>query len=161
MNLKHLCKTLCLCFLFLAFGFSSSLLFSTHPSFAMSNTTSSKLIITGMNYLGRPYQFGASTNQTTTFDCSSFTQFVFKKNGLNLPRSSKEQARVGYYVPRNQLKKGDLIFFSVPGKPGIINHVAIYAGDNKILHTYGPGGVRFNSLSDGTLSQRYISARRL
>ncbi len=143
------------------FSFSAIQFVAPKQVSAVSNLVGSKLIITGMKFLGRPYKFGSSSNQTSTFDCSSFTQMVFKLNGISIPRSSKQQAKVGYYVPRNQIQKGDLLFFSIPGKPGIINHVGIYAGDNKIIHTYGPGGVRFNNLSDGTLPQRYITARRL
>jgi cell wall-associated NlpC family hydrolase len=139
-------------------GFISAGSQKTH---AASYSWESKLIIIGMKYLDRPYQFGASSNQTSTFDCSSFTQRVFKENRKYIPRKSKQQATMGQYISRNNIRKGDLLFFSIPGKPGIINHVGIYAGDNKIIHTYGPGGVRFNSLSDGTLSSRYITARRL
>jgi cell wall-associated NlpC family hydrolase len=126
-----------------------------------SSVMATRIISTGDNYLGRPYKFGAKAGQTSTFDCSSFTQYVYKRNGVYLPRSSKEQARTGRYVSRSQLRKGDLVFFSIPGKPGVINHVGIYAGSGKILHTYGEGGVRFTSLSSGTWSKRYMTARRV
>jgi lipoprotein Spr len=157
----YVLKRIWLIALMIVLGLTSSVFVSPQTIHADSYSWSSKVIISGMRYLGRPYQFGASTYQTNTFDCSSFTKYVFKLNGKYLPRTSKQQATVGRYIPRNQIQKGDLLFFSVPGKPWVINHVGIYAGDNKVLHTYGPGGVRFNSLNDGTLSNRYITARRL
>lgn len=119
----------------------------------------SKVISIGKNYLGRPYQFGAKAGQTRTFDCSSFTQYVFKRVGVNLPRTSKQQSHVGRYVSRSNLRTGDLVFFSNPGKPGVINHVAIYMGNGNLLQTYD--GVRIINIHSGTWSSRYMTARRV
>ncbi|WP_307603731.1 NlpC/P60 family protein [Paenibacillus sp. V4I9] len=44
-------------------------------------------------YLGASYKFGAQNSSTSSFDCTSFTQYVHGKNGINLPRSSKQQSR--------------------------------------------------------------------
>ncbi|UKS26427.1 C40 family peptidase [Paenibacillus sp. HWE-109] len=121
----------------------------------------SQVISIGKNYLGRPYQFGAKAGQTRTFDCSSFTQYVFNRIGVNLPRTSKQQSHVGSYVSRSNLRTGDLVFFSIPGKPGVINHVAIYMGGGNLLHTYGAGGVRITNINSGTWSSRYMTARRV
>ena len=71
------------------------------------------------NILGVRYKFGALKGRTNSFDCSSFTQYVFGKYGINLPRSSKQQSQVGTYVARDQLQPGDLVFFYSP-----IHHVA-------------------------------------
>jgi cell wall-associated NlpC family hydrolase len=156
-------KKLIIAAMTLTIGFTGAV--ASNPSTAeaaVSSTARADNIINfGDNYLGRPYHFGAAANQTRNFDCSSFTQYVFKKNGINLPRTSKQQAKAGHFVPRSQLKKGDLVFFSVPGKPGVINHVAIYAGNGYILHTFGAGGVRFTKLSLHSWSSRYITARRV
>ncbi|MBP1992383.1 C40 family peptidase [Paenibacillus eucommiae] len=147
----------------LTIGLSSSLVITPHSASAAtsSSTLANRVVSFGDNFLGRPYVFGAKSGQTRTFDCSSFTQYVYKNYGINLPRTSKAQSKSGSYVPRSQLRKGDLIFFSNPGKPGIVNHVAIYAGNGTILHTYGEGGVRFTKLSSGTWSKRYMTARRV
>lgn len=119
----------------------------------------SQVISIGKNYLGRPYKFGAKAGQTRTFDCSSFTQYVFKRVGVNLPRTSKQQSHVGRYVSRSNLRTGDLVFFSNPGKPGVINHVAIYMGNGNLLQTYD--GVRIINIHSGTWSSRYMTARRV
>ncbi|MDN4592972.1 C40 family peptidase [Polycladomyces subterraneus] len=129
-----------------------------------TNSTASladRIIQTGEKYLGTPYKYGAPSGQTRYFDCSLFVQTVFKENGINLPRSSREQALVGTYVPRDQLQKGDLVFFTAGRSDGKIGHVGIYAGNNKILHTYGPGGVRYDSMSTPWLDKTYVTARRV
>jgi cell wall-associated NlpC family hydrolase len=128
---------------------------------ASATSKGSSVISIGKRYLGTPYKFGATSGQTRNFDCSSFTQYVFKKVGVNLPRTSQQQARVGSYVSRSNLRAGDLVFFSIPGKPGVIHHVAIYMGNNKLLQTYGAGGVRITDIHSGTWSSRYMTARRV
>lgn len=128
---------------------------------ATSTSRGSQVISIGKRYLGTPYKFGATAGQTRNFDCSSFTQYVFKKVGVSLPRTSQQQSHVGKYVSRSNLRVGDLVFFSIPGKPGVIHHVGIYAGNNKILQTYGAGGVRVTDLNSGTWSSRYMTARRV
>ncbi|MBA2942747.1 C40 family peptidase [Paenibacillus sp. CGMCC 1.16610] len=128
---------------------------------ATATSRANSVISIGKNYLGTPYQFGAKAGQTNTFDCSSFTQYVFKRVGVNLPRTSKNQAHVGSYVSRSNLRTGDLVFFLNPGKPGVINHVAIYMGNGNLLQTYGAGGVRITNIHSGTWSSRYMTARRV
>ncbi|MGA8942894.1 MAG: NlpC/P60 family protein [Thermoactinomyces sp.] len=120
-----------------------------------------KIIATGEKYLGTPYEFGARAGQTSTFDCSSFVQHVFKENGIDLPRNSRQQSQVGTTVSKSELQKGDLLFFELRSNPGRIGHVGIYAGNNKILHTWGPGGVRYDDLSDKWLKEGYVTAKRV
>jgi cell wall-associated NlpC family hydrolase len=126
-----------------------------------TSSLADRIIQTGEKYLGTPYKYGAPSGQTRYFDCSLFVQTVFKENGINLPRSGREQARMGTYVPRSQLQKGDLVFFTAGRSDGQIGHVGIYAGNNKILHTYGPGGVRYDSMSTPWLDKTYVTARRV
>ncbi|WP_246333867.1 C40 family peptidase [Thermoactinomyces mirandus] len=120
-----------------------------------------KIIATGEKYLGTPYEFGAKSGQTNTFDCSSFVQHVYKENGIDLPRNSRQQSQVGQTVSKSEIQKGDLLFFELRSNPGRIGHVGIYAGNNKILHTWGPGGVRYDDLSDGWLKEGFVKAKRV
>jgi cell wall-associated NlpC family hydrolase len=119
------------------------------------------IIKLGEQYLGTPYKLGSPSGVTSTFDCSSFVQYVYGKNGIHLPRSSREQAQVGQTIPRSEIQKGDLLFFTTSHSNGKIGHVAIYAGNNKVLHTWGPGGVRFDSLDEGWLKAGYVTAKRV
>ncbi|MCS7459032.1 C40 family peptidase [Paenibacillus doosanensis] len=131
----------------------------THSVEAASATASSKaqsVISIGKKYLGVPYKYGATAGSTKSFDCSSFTQYVYKKIGISLPRTSKEQSKAGTFVARKNLKAGDLVFFYSP-----VHHVAIYIGNGKILHTYGEGGVKISNLNSGWWNNHYQTARRV
>lgn len=136
---------------------------STNP-YALSSANlaiAHQIIAFGEKFEGTPYQYGAPAGQTHTFDCSSFVQYVFGQNGYTLPRDSREQSQVGESIPRADLQPGDLLFFSLPGANGVIGHVAIYIGNNEVLHTWGPGGVRIDSFSTPWISQSFVSAKRI
>ncbi len=111
--------------------------------------------------LGRKYVWGASGNKNT-YDCSSFVKYVYKKNGIELPRTSIMQSKVGKYVKRDELQKGDLIFFDTSKKrKGYVNHVGIYLGDNKFIHaSSAKKKVVITSLDKNFYSNRYKGARR-
>ncbi len=85
-------------------------------------------------YVGRSYVFGG-TSPTKGWDCSGFTQYVFKKHfGISLPRTSGEQAGRGKSVSKNnrsEWKPGDLLFYKENGR---ISHVAIYLGNGQMIH---------------------------
>ncbi|GGD63762.1 C40 family peptidase [Paenibacillus nasutitermitis] len=142
-------------------GFTSLSLGHAPKAEAAKVTTASKVISIGDNYLGVKYKLGAKSGISTAFDCSSFTQYVFKKAGISLPRTSAAQAKKGKAVSRKNLKKGDLVFFSTPSSGKRVGHVGIYAGNNKILHTYGKGGVKFTSLGNSYWNSHYLSAKRV
>ncbi|WP_248926533.1 NlpC/P60 family protein [Paenibacillus hamazuiensis] len=124
------------------------------------------IIRLGGTFLGTPYQFGAAAGQTNTFDCSSFVGYIFGKQGIKLPRDSRQQSQKGTPVDLAELRKGDLIFFTTPqrkNKTGIdhIGHVAVYAGNNKLLHTFRVGiGVTVTEL-DKNWKSRIVSAKRV
>jgi len=135
---------------------------SAHAATATSaQVKADRIISMGNHYLGTPYLYGARSGRTDRFDCSSFVQYLFKKQGISLPRTSAQQSKVGKYVPKSQLKKGDLVFFSTRHSHGRVAHVAIYAGNGKILHTYGAPGVTYSSLNSKWWSSHYITARRV
>ena len=85
-------------------------------------------------YLGIPYVWGG-TNPKTGLDCSGLLLNIYKKFGIDLPRVSRDQAKVGTAVANlAQAKPGDLVAFNNP-----VSHIGIYMGDNKILHAPRPG----------------------
>lgn len=107
------------------------------------------------------YVYGVNNPNKLTFDCSSFTKYVFAKNGVSLKWGSRSQAKQGTYVSKSNLMPGDLVFFSV-GSSSRIGHVGIYIGGGQFVHnTKGSkwNGVRVDDLSD--YSKRYITARRV
>lgn len=146
----------------IAIALSGSLIvtpFQSHTAEAASKADS--IISFGAKFMGTPYKFGAVSGQTRNFDCSSFTQYVYKHYGISLPRTSRAQSKVGRYVSRNNLQKGDLVFFSTSSSHGAVAHVGIYAGNGKILHTYGKPGVTYSKLNSSWWSSHYVTARRV
>jgi cell wall-associated NlpC family hydrolase len=116
------------------------------------------IVETAKRYIGIPYRWGGESPQYG-FDCSGFTMVVYRINGLYLPRSSRQQWRAGKFIPRNQLLKGDLVFFATSGGSKV-SHVGLYMGDNKFLHAPGRGRkIKVASLTDGYFSKRYVGAR--
>ncbi|QHW30324.1 C40 family peptidase [Paenibacillus rhizovicinus] len=115
-------------------------------------------------YMDTPYKFDAAPyEQSHKFDCSSFMQHVFDHFGIDLPRSSKAQSKIGKYVTRNNLQKGDIVFFYTPGRYSsneIVGHVGLYIGNNKVIQTYGDPGVTITSL-EGNWDKRILWARRV
>ena len=141
-----------------ASSFSLSDIFTTKDAF---NSKREKITSLAKKKLGRRYVWGA-TGQKNTFDCSGFTKYVYKKNGIDIPRTSINQSKYGKYVSRENLKKGDLIFFdtSKQGK-GYVNHVGIYLGNGKFIHaSSAKKKVVITSLNKKFYSKRYKGARR-
>jgi cell wall-associated NlpC family hydrolase len=137
----------------------------TAPAAAATATVSKgqSIVNLGKKYLGVRYVFGASTSTTRYFDCSSFTKYIFGRYGITLPRTSAAQAKVGRAVTKANLRVGDLVFFSSGSRAtgSNVTHVAVYAGNGKILHTYGSPGVTISDLNSGTWKRTYLKARRV
>lgn len=124
----------------------------------VTNSNKSKQIVDlAHKQLGKPYVWGAEG--PSSFDCSGLTSYVYKNAaGVKLPRTSKSQGTVGRYVSKANLKPGDLVFFASNGKT--INHVGIYIGNSKMIHSPKPGqNVRIDSISSGYYAKNYFTAR--
>jgi Cell wall-associated hydrolases (invasion-associated proteins) len=126
--------------------------------------SSTKVLGTAAQYLGVPYKWGGST-PAEGFDCSGYVRYVYGSQGVRLPRTSREQAKAGGRVAATvaSLRAGDLMLFAEPRRP--ISHVAIYAGNGRIIHSASSGGgVRYDVLAT-TRGQWYVdhmvAARRL
>ena len=117
-----------------------------------------RILRTASTQLGARYRSGGC-DPNTGFDCSGFTNWVFNRYGVNLPRSSREQYQVGKEVAKNSLRKGDLVFFR--SKRGI-NHVGIYLENGKFIHsaTYGKN-VTISHLEEDYWRTHYAGGRRV
>lgn len=98
--------------------------------------SNNNLIKTAMSLRGIPYVWGGTT--TSGFDCSGYVQYVFAKNGINLPRTAAQQASATTSIPLSEAKAGDLLFW---GSAGSEHHVAIYLGNNQFIDADMPGDV--------------------
>ena len=120
-----------------------------------------ELIGNAMGLLGVAYRYGG-TSASTGFDCSGFMQHIFKRAmGINLPRTSEEQARMGSSVSRSDLQPGDMVFFRTLGG-GRISHVGLYIGNDRFIHAPRTGkNIEITSLSHKYWSSKYAFARRV
>jgi hypothetical protein len=83
--------------------------------------------------LGIRYVWGATG--PNKFDCSGFTQKVYRSAGIDIPRVSREQAKIGKYIPYEKLRRGDMVFFATNKKASTrVTHVGIYLEDGKFIH---------------------------
>ncbi|WP_407482442.1 C40 family peptidase [Elizabethkingia meningoseptica] len=115
-------------------------------------------------YLGTPYRLGGTTR--SGIDCSAFVLSVYEEaTGVELPRVAASQAHEGQAVEKENLQKGDLIFFAHSGR-GRISHVGIVeevlpTGEIKFIHASTSRGVMVSSLDDSYWRGKYRSAKRI
>jgi cell wall-associated NlpC family hydrolase len=131
------------------------------PTVPGANAQGSDVATFAMRFVGVPYAWsGADPNG---FDCSGFTQYVYRQFGVDLPRVAADQYSDQYgtiVTDPNGLKPGDLIFFANTYEPGI-THVGIYIGNGDVVQAMGPGiGVAVGNLREDYWAQHYYGALR-
>lgn len=89
--------------------------------------------------LGQPYRSGGESVAEGGFDCSGLTYFAWNKAGVVLPRSSTGQYAGTTRITKAALRPGDLVFYSASGPRGRVSHVALYAGNGKLIQARRPG----------------------
>ena len=142
-----------------------------HPVTAAAKPDSSKstsgeaIVRTAMQYLGVRYRAGHSGPKG--FDCSGFTNYVYKKENISLTRSSRSQYGEGVPVTdKAALKKGDLVFFGGSrssksvGHVGVVTEVDPVSNNFKFIHA-SRTGIKVDDYSMPYYRNRYIGARRI
>ena len=129
---------------------------SKNICFKCKTTVSSKqsqVTTLARSFIGRSYVYG--TAGPNTFDCSGLVQYVYKKMGVSLPRTSSSQRSVGTAVSKTALKKGDILCFD--------GHVGLYVGNGKMVHAANPhrGVVEDDFKSGSYYWNKLITARRI
>ena len=142
---------------------TSTLSQSTISPVTPHNLTDS-IINYGKLFLNRPYRYGSSGD--STFDCSGFTSFVYRKFGYQLKRSSAEQAEQFETVDTNQLKPGDLVYFSGHRRSRRVGHVGIVVSNNgngkfDFIHASVQSGVVISHSEENYYANRFVKANRV
>uniref|UniRef100_A0A831XL58 Peptidoglycan endopeptidase n=1 Tax=Geobacter metallireducens TaxID=28232 RepID=A0A831XL58_GEOME len=118
----------------------------------------SELKKTAYSFIGTKYRFGGTSRKG--LDCSSFVQQVFRELDVDLPRTAREQFRVGDAVAPGDLQKGDLLFFQTYAR--FPSHVGIYLGNNKMIHASSRDRrVVISSVDTPYYRSRFIGAKRI
>ncbi|MDH6251779.1 cell wall-associated NlpC family hydrolase [Chryseobacterium sp. H1D6B] len=126
------------------------------------NKTIDNILSEASTYLGTPYRYGGTTRNG--IDCSAFVLSVFgAAAGLSLPRVAASQAQEGERIEKENLQKGDLIFFSHGRR---ISHVGIVEsvsedGEIKFIHAATSKGVMISSLNDSYWGPKFRFAKRV
>lgn len=137
---------------------------NVNSSTSVSNSTTStnskmdKAIELLKQQVGKPYVWG--DEGPDSFDCSGLVQYIYKNAlGINLPRVSYDQSKVGQAVSREDLQPGDLVFFDTMDK-GKVSHVGMYIGNNEFIHAANSKKGVIKSTLTGYYDKKFINARR-
>ncbi|XOD68940.1 MAG: C40 family peptidase [Flavobacteriales bacterium AspAUS03] len=137
--------------------------FNKTPINTSSSTPVDHIIEEAKSYLGTPYRYGG--NSRTGIDCSALIINVFEPYAITLPRISSKQAQDGTSIPKDQIQKGDLLFFATGRSRKRINHVGIVLDveDDNIafIHASSSSGVTISWLKEIYWERRFITARRI
>lgn len=124
--------------------------------------TINHLVCASQDFIGIPYKYGSMSLKS--MDCSGFTSYVFKQFGKILPRSAREQAKLGYKVHTASARKGDLIFFK-GRKSSDVGHVGIVISEcgDKItfIHASVHKGVTIDSIDLKYYKDRFLYIKRV
>ncbi|MCP1356141.1 C40 family peptidase [Aneurinibacillus migulanus] len=120
------------------------------------------IIKTGKSLMGKA-KYNHKYTAGKYMDCSGFTYYIFQKNGINLhTRWDDGQAKYGSYVPKSQLKKGDLVFFSTNKNKKGVTHVGVYLGGGKLLDmANSKRNVAISDLNWSWYKKYYKTAKRI
>ena len=113
-----------------------------------------KIIALAKSKLGDSYK--AAKAGPDHFDCSGFVYYVFKTNGIQIPRSSLPQSQSGDKLTREQIRRGDILFFDTHDRKHI-NHSGIYLGEGKFIHSSSGKayGVTISDLDKGFYKDKF------
>lgn len=119
------------------------------------------LVKVAKSFMGAPYKLGGST--VRGLDCSAFVKKIFEIFDVNLPRTAKEQYKVGRKIDKEELSVGDLVFFKTRPGRNYPTHVGIYIGNGNFIHasSHHKRGVRIDSLDTPFYQRTYVGAVRV
>lgn len=134
---------------------------TTLPSFSAQETLElrSQLVEISKQYIGVRYVYGGTTPRG--FDCSGYTQYLYKKVGITLNRSARQQLSNGIIVAREDMQPGDLVVFSNTGGNGFASHIGMYLGNGLLIHSGASRGICIVELDSTYFDTHFQCARRV
>ena len=127
---------------------------------AVSSDLRSQVVSYAMQFLGRPYVYGASGS--SSFDCSGFTSYVYRNFGYSLNRSAAGQYSNGTAIDQSQMQPGDLILWRAYGSSSTATHVGIYIGNDQYIHASSTGGqVTIDDMDYGSNARYVVGVRQI
>lgn len=126
-----------------------------------SDFNTKRILNNAKKHLGERYVWGGT--RPNAFDCSGYTQYLYKKEGVTIPRTAYAQSKVGVEVSPNNLKEGDLLFFLTDKSRGIpVTHVGLYLGNDKFIHAASrKKGIIISSFSKSRYRRIFVKATRI
>lgn len=133
---------------------------------AEGTSVRASVVETALQAMGEPYRWGGNSSDRG-FDCSGLVWYAYTSHGIDIPRVSRRQARVGREVPPEtaRLRPGDILLFG--DGSGRVTHVGLFVGDGRFIHSTTSGGVTVSSLDpaadayEGWWVERWVGARRI
>lgn len=122
------------------------------------------LLLEARSHLGKRYSRGSKGPKA--FDCSGFSSYVYRQFGYSLSPSSRDQYNQGETVSRDELRKGDLVFFKGRNSKGGIGHVGIVVnadenGNFSFIHAATSSGIVISNCNEPYYAKRYVGSKRI
>jgi cell wall-associated NlpC family hydrolase len=129
---------------------------SFHHGWFRSESERAGIVRTAERYIGAPYRHGGATPRG--FDCSGYVMYVYKQNGILLPRQVHRQYDAGRHISLGRAQPGDLVFFRISGRRNL-SHVGIYMGGGRFIHAPRSGKrVTYANIDKPYWKKRYRGA---
>jgi hypothetical protein len=142
----------------LSIGIASTIWLSTLGQHTYASDQDLSVVVqTSKQYIGVPYKYGGTT--PSGFDCSGYIQYVFKKVGVQLPRTAADMYHSKKLESVKTPQPGDIVFFETY-KPGP-SHVGLYLGNKQFIHASTSYGVTVTSMNKSYWKSRFLGAKRL
>jgi N-acetylmuramoyl-L-alanine amidase len=141
------------------YGGTTGYVYKRYVSLHTTSTKATRVRNDAIRFLGVRYVWGGTTPRG--FDCSGYVQYLYKRQGVYLPRVAQQQSRVGRIVSRSNMRVGDLMYFSSTRRLNRVTHVGIYIGNGNFIHASSVGRVVITNVNKAYYRRNLVRIRRV